>query len=711
MGSNGKNTDHYGLDFENRTKFIEKHVQSAVVRTICGLFTFGLVIIFYIHGFIGYGACLGGAISASFLVLMSIPSLIITKSISKKALFNIVSALINLTEILTFSSVIYFLGGVKASFLLPGYAFIIIRVSAIVPKRYPYAIALTCALAFASIIIAQNKGLLPTLYVNYPLMPDKMYGFWMIVMACCFLLGIAAMTSYSSGILKSARNTMVEKNRELEKSREDLSRYSTNLEQSERKYKRVFQSIQTVYMEVDKKGIILEISPSIEVILGVKRKSILGQSIFLAPYVRQDAMYFLSKDVLENGFINDREIQIKNSSGKILTLSVSARIIKDEYRPQGCAVVDVRNVTDKHEAETALRESEERYRMLIEELKDVVFVLNPDGYIDYTSSATMEFGGYQPEDVVGNHFQDFLAHQNDKESAGNLFSGLLTSKKPQTVEILYRPKSKPPFFVEVSGTPIISDGDVSGVLCIMRDISSRKLAQEQIRSLNHELMNIQEKERKRIALDLHDDVAQDLASLLISCETFFDKHQDIPSDLIHKMKHVSQILKRSLNFIRDLSYELRPPGLDQLGLITTLSRYCDDFSDKNGIQVDFYSVGMGAFAFDPETEINIYRLVQEALNNVKKHALAKHVTIKFTASVPDIFIRIMDNGLGFNVDDRLMFAINEKRMGIHSMNERVNFMGGKFKIISQPDQGTSILVTIPGDRFRKDHDLEIGQHA
>lgn len=688
---------------------MEKHVHSALVRTITGVFILVLVMVFRIQGFIGYPSCLGGVISAAFIASMSLPSLVLSRLAANKILFNTVSALTNLCEILAFTAVIYFLGGIKAPFLIPGYAFVIIRVTSVVPKRYPYTIALLCSIAYAAVIIAQNKGILPSLNVYYPVNPDTMYTLWMIGVACCFLMGIAAITSYSSGILKAARNEMAEKNRELEISREELSRYSANLELSERKYRRVFESIQTVYMEVDKHGIILEISPSIESVTGVKREDILGQSIFHTSVLRRDTLYFLTKDLLEQGQFKDREIQVKHVTGKTLTLSLSARMIRDDYRPQGCAVVDVRDVTDRHEAEAALRQSEERYRMLIEELKDVVFVLNPEGYVDYTSSATMEFGGYRPEDVIGKHFETFITGTDDREVAKTFFSGLIKARKPINIEILYKPKSKPPFYVEVSGTPIISDGDIKGVLCVMRDISSRKLAQEQIRSLNHELMNIQEKERKRIALDLHDDVAQDLASLMISCETFFDNHQDIPQELILKMKHVSQILKRSLNFIRDLSYELRPPGLDQLGLITTLSRYCDDFSFKYGISVDFFAVGMGAIEFDPETEINIYRLVQEALNNVKKHAGADHVTVKFTASVPDIFIRIMDNGVGFDVNERLSIAINEKRMGIHSMNERVNFMGGKLKIISQPGQGTSLLVTIPGDRFRKETPVKIEQ--
>ncbi len=236
----------------------------------------------------------------------------------------------------------------------------------------------------------------------------------------------------------------------------------------------------------------------------------------------------------------------------------------------------------------------------------------------------------------------------------------------------------------------------------MRDVSHRKLAEEHIRILTQELMNIQEKERKRISCDLHDDVAQNLASLMIACETFFDGSAGIGPELRNKMKNFSGVLKRSLTFVRDLSYELRPPGLDQLGLIKTLARYCEDFSEKQAIRVDFFPVGMGPIAFDPDTEINIYRLIQEALNNVKKHAEADYVVVKFVASVPDIIIRIQDNGKGFDVEERLPSAMAERRMGLHSMTQRVAFLNGKIKINSRPGEGTTIIVGIPGEKFRKD---------
>lgn len=688
------------LSPEDRDKYFKKHMQGAVVRSFGGLVMIGFALALYLTGCGSVQAFVGAVISGFFVILLNFPALFVIELIRNRLLFDLVSFLINVAEIVGYTAVIYFLGGIRAAYLVPVYTALIAYVGVIAPKRYPYIIAITSSVAFGIMVIAVNLGILPAQNTGHPTGPGWVYETWVIIMVTSALLGVAVITSYSSGILKAIRNDLIQKNREIEHSRQELRLYSDSLEQSEWKYRRVFESIQNLYLEVEKDGTVIEISPSVKTVLGLDRETIIGTSIFKASYPDPAMIRDLFDEALSKGQVRDRQIQFRNTDGMVHYLTVSARLVADDYRPEGRLVIDVSDVTARHKAEMALRESEERYRMLIEELKDVVFIVTPEGFIEFTSAASIEFGGYRPEDAQGKHVSDFIADEEGVERAVELLLEMLAHKQPMACEFIYKPVTKKPFYVEVSATPILVEGEVSGVLCIMRDISHRKLADEQIRLLTQELMNIQEKERKRISCDLHDDVAQNLASLMISCETFFDNYDDIPPDLTLKMKSFSSVLRRSLTFVRDLSYELRPPGLDQLGLIKTLARYCEDFSEKHVFRVDFYSVGMGGIAFDSDTEINVYRLIQEALNNVKKHAEASQVVIKFVASVPDIIIRIQDNGRGFDVNTRLAQAMAEKRMGLHSMTERVNFMNGKIRINSQPGEGTTLIVTIPGDRFR-----------
>lgn len=223
----------------------------------------------------------------------------------------------------------------------------------------------------------------------------------------------------------------------------------------------------------------------------------------------------------------------------------------------------------------------------------------------------------------------------------------------------------------------------------------RQKAEMQIHTLTRELIKAQDDERKKISNYLHDYVAQDLSTLRISCQTLIGEYQDAPPSIKLKTAEMADVLQHSIATIRDLAYDLRPPGLDQLGLIAAIYMLCEDFSKKSDIGVDFNSAGIEKLKLHMDTEINLYRLIQEGLNNIRKHAEATIVSIRLVSSFPKIILRIQDNGKGFNVEERLAAAINEKRMGLRSMQERVNLLDGQMTIQSFLNKGTKISIEIP----------------
>ncbi|MBU0698935.1 MAG: sensor histidine kinase, partial [Proteobacteria bacterium] len=122
---------------------------------------------------------------------------------------------------------------------------------------------------------------------------------------------------------------------------------------------------------------------------------------------------------------------------------------------------------------------------------------------------------------------------------------------------------------------------------------------------------------------------------------------------------------------------------------------CEDFSEKSGLNVDFTCAGMDVLKLDNTTNINIYRLVQEGLNNIRKHADTLRATIKLISAYPNIILTIEDDGKGFDVEERLATMNHKKRMGLQSMRERAMLLGGKIAIQSQPGKGTKIVVKVP----------------
>lgn len=241
---------------------------------------------------------------------------------------------------------------------------------------------------------------------------------------------------------------------------------------------------------------------------------------------------------------------------------------------------------------------------------------------------------------------------------------------------------------DASGAPVRFLG--TGV-----DVTDLKLAEQSVRRLTREIINAQEFERFRIARELHDNVAQDLSSLKISCEAMFAHMADAPEELRERYAEAARILQRAIVFIREMAYALRPSNLDHLGFLSSVERYCADFQEKTGIVTHFLHTGMEGVTFDAEAEINLFRVVQEALGNVWRHARATEAAVKIVESHPHIIVRVEDNGVGFDVSAGLAAAVEEKRMGLGGMRERIKLLGGNLRVISAPGQGTRIVAEIP----------------
>ncbi|MCI5141050.1 MAG: HAMP domain-containing protein [Candidatus Electrothrix sp. ATG1] len=221
-------------------------------------------------------------------------------------------------------------------------------------------------------------------------------------------------------------------------------------------------------------------------------------------------------------------------------------------------------------------------------------------------------------------------------------------------------------------------------------------AEEQVHNLSQKLLAVQENERQQISLYLHDNVAQNLSSLKIAGEGLL---QDAAKGRLPGQEEVAdwaRLLNHCIKTVRELSYNLRPPGLEQIGLASAIADHCRDFEKKTGLPVRFTKAGVDALDFPFDDAINVYRLVQEGLNNIEKHAKATKVDIRLIASHPNIILRLEDNGCGFDPEQGVRKALENKRFGLLGMEERVRMMQGTFKIHSAPQQGTKIIIEFPG---------------
>ncbi|HHW57725.1 MAG TPA: sensor histidine kinase [Clostridia bacterium] len=223
------------------------------------------------------------------------------------------------------------------------------------------------------------------------------------------------------------------------------------------------------------------------------------------------------------------------------------------------------------------------------------------------------------------------------------------------------------------------------------DLKEMNMRLEQLKdkqALSVKIIEAQEEERKRIAREIHDGPAQAMANVLLKselCERLISK--DVEQAKV-ELKNLKDIVQQSLKEVRKIIYDLRPSALDDLGLIPALSRYIKNFIEETGIYVDF-TVLSDYQRLTPEIEVTCFRVVQEALTNIKKHSKAQNASIKLEFGMRFVSIIIKDDGVGFDKENI------GQGYGLMGMRERVEILNGKFEISSFKNKGTQIYISIP----------------
>ncbi|MCF8107024.1 MAG: hypothetical protein K9K64_16225 [Desulfohalobiaceae bacterium] len=201
------------------------------------------------------------------------------------------------------------------------------------------------------------------------------------------------------------------------------------------------------------------------------------------------------------------------------------------------------------------------------------------------------------------------------------------------------------------------------------EIQNKEL--KQIRLLNRQLLMAQEQERQTISCKLLDNIAQNLATLKINCETILNSPSGLETDQQEELLHMSQVLQETLRAVRSMGQDLRPTNLDHFGLVRAVDAQCRHHAQQCGLTIEFSAVGLEELPLERSLSINIYRIVQEALNNIKQHAKADHVFIHLVPAFPNLILRIKDNGQGF---DPCHVEHQEEKMGLNSMKARAELL-------------------------------------
>ena len=256
------------------------------------------------------------------------------------------------------------------------------------------------------------------------------------------------------------------------------------------------------------------------------------------------------------------------------------------------------------------------------------------------------------------------------------------------------------FFGSISSTSALDElGKVIHYDGIIEDITERKnvrkklaLHQENLVTLSNELTMAEEKVRRRLAISVHDKLGQSLALANIKINELYKQTKNSEQKKI--IDEIVAFVEESINESRNISYELSPPVLYEMGLVPAISWKLDDIEKGNKIKTSLIDQSK---SYEPEENVKIilYRTLNELLQNVLKHSKADNVNISFKLLANDYIITVTDNGIGFDLNTTRDKAVSQKKFGLFSIIERIKYIGGRVEIEATPRKGTKIIIKIP----------------
>ncbi|HEY64112.1 MAG TPA: HAMP domain-containing protein [Caldilineae bacterium] len=207
------------------------------------------------------------------------------------------------------------------------------------------------------------------------------------------------------------------------------------------------------------------------------------------------------------------------------------------------------------------------------------------------------------------------------------------------------------------------------------------------------VIHAQEEERRRIARELHDETGQALASLMVGLRNVEEART--PEEMRHRLQDLRHVLAATLERVRRLAFDLRPPVLDDLGLVAALRRYAQQYQERFGITAEVQAVGLEDQRLAPEVETAVYRIVQEAMTNAAKYASCAHLSVLLQLHDRQLSVIVEDDGCGFDVERILGSEAGQTKLGLYGMQERAELIGGRLDIESQPGAGTAVYLRVP----------------
>jgi PAS domain S-box-containing protein len=322
-----------------------------------------------------------------------------------------------------------------------------------------------------------------------------------------------------------------------------------------------------------------------------------------------------------------------------------------------------------------------------------MYVHDLQGTYVSVNHAAEKLSGYKREEIVGHNFAEFIPREHISD-VRDRFCGKLAQRGETTYEVEVIAKDGRRVPVEVSSRAIYENGEIIGVQGTARDITERKMAQDALQMFSRQLIEAQEDERRRIARELHDQIGQVLTAVKMNLHTV--QRVCSAAEAGAHIKDNIEAVDEALRLVRDLSVDMLPALLDDLVLVTALHWNVDRYAKRTRLDAKvFVDMKDPNERFSRELETACFRIAQEALTNVVRHARAKAVTLRLVKENGFLRLSVKDDGIGFDPETLQRRAPRAATLGLLGMLERANAAGGDLEIDSKTSQGTEIRLKLP----------------
>ena len=403
----------------------------------------------------------------------------------------------------------------------------------------------------------------------------------------------------------------------------------------------------------------------------------------------------------EEGQVQEDEFRCRTKSGEIRIGQFSGALIELDGRLH--ALVVIRDVTARRQAEEALGASEQRFRSLVESLHVGIALLGPGAEILYANQSAQKMFNIPIEDVLGKNSSELglvAVYEDGTEMPFDMRPGprALAAGKAVRNEVMgwRRSDSNEVLWILAEAVPLFGEnGQLDKLVASFSDITKRKQAEEALQQLSTRLLQLQDEERRRLGRELHDSLAQSVLAVNLNLAQVARASVPLDERSRRAISEARRVLQEMSQEIRTLSYLLHPPVLDELGLTSAIKEYAAGFNERSGIQLEVdLQAGFGRLSQEAETAF--FRIVQESLSNIQRHSGSQTAKIRLRADASRVELEVSDQGHGMDQTavERGRSARTRLGVGILGMRERMTQLGGKLEVDSN-SSGTTVRAAIP----------------